>query len=280
MNTSKSLFIAIVTSLTLLLSSTAFSATSADENVMVTINGAALTKQEFQAFVKMRLNKQQQAKLSPKQIQALMVEFINRELIFQDAVKKKIDQQPQIMAEIENQRRNIVSTHSISQLLRSQPSDAEMKKIYKEKLSRPSNEYKARHILVKTEQEAKQIIAALNKGDNFEKLAKTKSLDSSAKDGGDLGWFKLNRMVRPFAMAVARLKPNNFTTTPVKTRFGWHIIKLEGLRETPPPAFEAVKPRIIQLIKNQRVAAHVATLRKQANIKVNSKKKAKISKSD
>ena len=95
----------------------------------------------------------------------------------------------------------------------------------------PRLEYHARHILVATEQFADKLVAELDKGAKFEDLAKRESMDSSKDNGGDLGWFTPDRMVKPFADAVVALKPGEFTHTPVQTQFGWHVIKLEETRD-------------------------------------------------
>ncbi|NIQ09966.1 MAG: peptidylprolyl isomerase, partial [Gammaproteobacteria bacterium] len=163
---------------------------------------------------------------------------------------------------------NIISSFHVNQLNSKIPSDKEIEKVYKEQLARPGKQYHAKHILVKTEKEAKAILAEISKGNSFEKLAKEKSIDSSGQKGGDLGWFNLGRMVRPFAAAVAQLQPGTTTPAPVQTRFGWHIIRLVETRDTPPPSLAQVKPRIIRMLQRQRISEYVAGLRKQAKIKL------------
>ena len=141
--------------------------------------------------------------------------------------------------------------------------ETEIKKVYKEKVAGANNqEFKARHILLKTEDEAKTVIAKLDTGTDFVELAKEKSTGPSAKSGGDLGWFAPGRMVPPFARAVAEMKKGNHSKTPVKTQFGWHVIKLEDSRKMESPKYDDVKKQIADSLNNQRVQEYVKKLRK------------------
>ena len=109
----------------------------------------------------------------------------------------------------------------------------------------PKEEFKASHILVKDEQQAKGVIAQLGKGAKFEELAKKLSTDEgSKKQGGDLSWFTPDKMVKPFSDAVAGLKKGEYTKTPVQTQFGWHVIRLDDTRPLAPPVYDAVKDRL------------------------------------
>ena len=148
------------------------------------------------------------------------------------------------------------------------PSESDMQAVYKRELAVPGREYKSRHILVKTEEQAKQIIAELDNGKNFAQLAMKHSIDASAKKGGELGWFSANQMVEPFTEATQKLTNGSYTHTPVKTRFGWHIIRLDGTREIPPPAFEDVKDQITAMINNRRISGYISSLRQKASVSV------------
>ncbi|HFQ14546.1 MAG TPA: peptidylprolyl isomerase, partial [Gammaproteobacteria bacterium] len=102
----------------------------------------------------------------------------------------------------------------------------------------------------------------------FEELAKKKSTGPSAKDGGDLGWFSPSQMVPPFSQAVAQLKKGQYTKKPVKTRFGYHVIKLEDSRKRTPPKFEDIKPQLRMVMQNQRIQEYISNLRKKAKIDI------------
>jgi peptidyl-prolyl cis-trans isomerase C len=144
-----------------------------------------------------------------------------------------------------------------------------MQEIYQSQIVAPaSNEYRARHILVDTMETAKTVIEELNKGANFEELAKTRSTGPSASQGGDLGWFSPNQMAKNFSDAVEKLKPGEYSKRPVKTRFGWHIIKLEQAREVEPPAFESVQEQILKVAQNKIINDYIESLRGAAKIEI------------
>ena len=238
------------------------------DTVIAEINGSKLTVADFEAYIKMRMSKDKNPqRLDKAQRQKLFDEYINRELLYQEAIKKGLDNNAQVNAEIENQRRNIVVGYTLQQLMRIPPNEHDMQAAYKE-IAVPSKEYKSRHILVKTEEQAKQIIAKLDNGENFTTLAKQHSIDASAKKGGELGWFSANQMVGPFSEATQKLVNGNYTHTPVKTRFGWHVIRLDGTREIPPPSYEDMKPRLQAMINNRRIANYIASLRQKASVSI------------
>jgi peptidyl-prolyl cis-trans isomerase C len=131
----------------------------------------------------------------------------------------------------------------------------------------PEPEVHARHILVATEAEAKSIIDQLNKGGDFEEIAKAKSTDKgSQQSGGDLGWFKKSDMVKEFADAAFNLKKDEMTETPVKTQFGYHVIKLEDRRQAPPPSFEELSDQLRDELARETVSGFLDQLRSTAKI--------------
>ncbi len=148
--------------------------------------------------------------------------------------------------------------------------DAEVKARYdKEIASLPKQEeIHAAHILVKTEDEAKQIIAQLDKGADFAALAKQHSQDSNKDDGGDLGWFGHGRMVPEFETAAFALKKGEYTKTPVKTQFGYHVIKLEDTRIAPPPPFEQVEDQVKQLVMRDKYVALIDAAKKTQTVDI------------
>ena len=144
-----------------------------------------------------------------------------------------------------------------------------LKKEYQEQIKNaPKEEYKARHILVKTEDEAKEIIKSLKDGADFEKLAKEKSIGPSGPNGGDLGWFTATTMVPEFADAVAKLKKGDITDQPVKTQFGWHVIKLEDTRKVDPPSFDSMKDKLRSIVANKSIQNYLSELHKKAKIEL------------
>ena len=133
----------------------------------------------------------------------------------------------------------------------------------------PQDEVHAKHILVKTEDEAKAIIAELDKGGDFATLASTKSEDSgSGKDGGDLGFFGRGRMVKPFEDAAFSLEPGQYTKTPVQSDFGWHVILVVEKRKSQPPTFQSQAQRIQQDLVRETFDKEIAALRANAKIEM------------
>lgn len=240
----------------------------AKEDAVAIVNGTAISKATFKTLedeIAVRAHGQK----FPKQ--QLLEELIQRELLVQDAQKKHLDQSPELKERVQMAERSLLSQADLQDYLKANPiTDAEIKTAYdKEVVAKMSGtEYKARHILVKTEDEAKKLIAELGKGAKFEDLAKKHSLDPSKEQGGDLGWFTEGQMVEPFSKAVAGLEKGKFTQVPVQTQFGWHVILREDSRAQTPPAFEAVKEQLRPLVQQQKVQTMLEGLRKQAKVEI------------
>ncbi|SON57338.1 putative peptidyl-prolyl cis-trans isomerase Cbf2 precursor [Hartmannibacter diazotrophicus] len=146
--------------------------------------------------------------------------------------------------------------------------DEEMKARYEKDLAgyTAPEEVHARHILVKTEDEAKDIIAQLDKGGDFAELAKEHSLDGSKANGGDLGFFTRGQMVPEFENAAFELEPGKYTETPVKSQFGYHIIKVEEKRQQPAPTFDEVKDQVRQVVAREKFAEIMKQLKAEATV--------------
>lgn len=202
-------------------------------------------------------------------------QLINNELLVQEAQKSGLDKQPEFLARQELRSRELLANMFLQDYIKKNPIDEAAIKAEYEKFKAVigDKEYKASHILVKTEQEAKDVIAQLAKGADFAKLAKEKSLDSSRDKGGDLGWFSPATMVRPFGDAVAKLQKGLYTTVPVQTQFGWHVIKLEDTRPAQPPAYDKVKDELRANLQKQQIAKLLADLKAKAKIVADGPKK-------
>jgi peptidyl-prolyl cis-trans isomerase C len=195
--------------------------------------------------------------------------LISREVIAQEAHKKGLDKSADFIAQLDMQRQDALVNAFVEDYLSHNPiSDDVLKKEYeKAKAQTGDKEYKARHILVKEEAEAKQIIAQLKKGADFEKIAADKSEDSGSKGrGGDLDWSPSNRYVPPFADALKKLKKGQLADAPVQSPFGWHVIRLDDERPFKSPSFEEVKPQIQQNLQRQALDKVVSELRAKAKI--------------
>ena len=195
--------------------------------------------------------------------------LISSELVIQEAQKQGLDKSADYQSKEDLMRRELlVNTYIESYIKKNPVSDAETKAEYdKLKQQMGDKEYSARHILVQTEQEAKDIIAQLGKGGDFAKIAKEKSKDPGSKDkGGDLGWFSPAGMVKPFADAVVGLQKGKITTAPVQSQFGWHVIKLEDSRAAQPPAYDKVKDGLQKQLQQQKLEKMLGELRSKAKI--------------
>ena len=207
---------------------------------------------------------------SPESSKALVDQLIMETLLLQEAAKQKLADDPQIKLQLEMMQDNLLAGSVVRKMLSENvPSEEAIKKEYDTAVAAmKGKEYKASHILVDSEAKAKEIIEELNKGAKFSELAKTKSSDSSAANGGDLGWFAPSMMVPPFAQAAAKLEKGKYTEQPVQTQFGWHVILLEDTRDATPPSLEELKPQIAQMLQSKVVNDYLEKLKSGAKIEV------------
>jgi peptidyl-prolyl cis-trans isomerase C len=206
---------------------------------------------------------------TPERQQAVREELINREVLVQAAQKRGLDKSPDTAAQMEMARQAVLVRALFDNEVKANPiTDADLQKQYEEfKKSMGENEYKVRHILVDKEDDAKAIIADLGKGGDFAKLAKEKSKDPGSKDnGGDLDWGPAARYVKPFADAVMSMKKGQLTSSPVKTDFGYHVIRLDDVRPLKVPGFDELKEQFRQRAQQQQIQKLVMELRSKAKV--------------
>ncbi|MFZ4538597.1 peptidylprolyl isomerase [Propionivibrio sp.] len=235
-------------------------------NAFVTVNGVAVSQSLANVF--MAEQKAQGAPDSPELKNAVREELIRRELLIQEAKKAGLDKKPEIAAQADAAKQALYVRAYIQDYVKKNPiSDAQLKAEYETIKARLGNtEYKARHILVLSEDDAKAIIANLKKGAKFEELAK-QSIDPGSKDnGGDLGWASAGNFVKPFSDALTSLSKGKYTEAPVKTEFGYHVILLEDSRPLTVPPFDEIKPRLLQQAQSQQINKMVDGLRAKAKI--------------
>jgi peptidyl-prolyl cis-trans isomerase C len=231
------------------------------------VNGVTIPQSRVELLVKNAMSQGQPD--SPELRSRVRDELITREVLLQEALKKGVDKNPEIAVQLEIQRQGVLINAFLQDYAKANPIPEEtLKKEYEAaKAQAGAKEYKARHILVKDEAEAKQIVAQLKKGANFDKIAADKSEDTGSKNrGGDLDWSPPNRYVKPFADALVKLKKGQLTDTPVQSSFGWHVIRLDDERPTKVPPFEEVKGNIQQQLQQQLVQKAIADLRAKAKI--------------
>src|SRR5471030_1438480 len=241
----------------LLLALCALAAAPAFAQTAVTVNGKAIPSSRIDQMVQQVVASGKQPD-SPQLREAAKKELINREVLVQEADKQGYGTHADVKAAIETARQGILISAMMNAYVK-----AEYDKV---KAANMGTEYHARHILVDNEAQAKDIIAKLKAGAKFEDLAK-QSKDGSASNGGDLGWMTPNKLVKPFADAMVALKPGQLTDTPVKTEFGYHVIKLEESRPVQVPPLEQVKGRIEEMLQQQKAADYRDELMKKAVIK-------------
>jgi len=233
---------------------------------VATVNGKAIPAAKVDQMVKQVVSQGQQPD-SPQLREMVKKELIGREVMIQEADKQGFGTKAEVKAAIENARQSIIINAMLADYVKKNPvKDTEIKAEYdKYKTAMGEKEYHSRHILVATEQEAKDIIAKLKAGGKFEELAKV-SKDGSANNGGDLGWMAPGKLVKPFADAMMALKNGEITQTPVKTEFGFHVIKLEESRATKLPTLDEVKGQVAEALQQRKIAAFRDELTKKAKI--------------
>ncbi|MDD2720203.1 MAG: peptidyl-prolyl cis-trans isomerase [Gallionella sp.] len=240
-------------------------AIAASQNAAV-VNGVAISQDRLEMNVKGAVL---QGKVDNAELRGeIRDELINREVILQAATKNGLDKNAEVMQQLEIAKQTVLVNAYINDFLKNNPiSEAQMQKAYETVKARLGDkEYNARHILVATEGEARDIIAKLDKKGKFEQLAKQSMDTGSAANGGSLGWAIPKNFVEPFANALLGLKKGEYTKTPVQTQFGWHVIKLDDTRPLKVPTYEELKPQLQQRLQQQAVQKAVADLRAAAKI--------------
>lgn len=256
----------------LLVSFASFNLQAAD---LATVNGKPIKQSLLEYIVK---NATDAGKPVDDNARANIIDkLITNEVIDQEAQKVGIDKQPEFLAKQDLALHELRINAYLEDFIKKNPIDdkALQAEYDKQKAEFKGKEYKASHILVKTEDEAKDIIQQLAKGSDFAGIAKDKSTDAGSKEsGGDLGWFSPEGMVKPFGDAVVKLGKGNYTPTPIQTEFGWHVIRLEDTRDTVPPTFDSVKDNLRKTLLGQQLDKLVNALKAKATIVNNTTAKA------
>lgn len=244
-------------------------AVSAGETV-ATVNGVAIGKNRVDMIVKQAAGSGQPD--TPEARKAIIDQMALQMVIAEDAIKKGLDKAPDVMERMEMVRQSVLANAWVQDYIKNNPvSDEALKAEYERlKAQMSGTEYKARHILVEKEADAKDIIAKLKKDVNsFGKLAKEKSMDPGSKaNGGDLGWFDARRMVPEFGEALGKLEKGKFTEEPVKSQFGYHVILLDDTKPIEVPAFDDVKPGLSQEMGQKNLKKQMDDMKAKAKIEI------------
>jgi peptidyl-prolyl cis-trans isomerase C len=235
---------------------------------VATVDGTALSRTEYDIYLKSLLRGRPATELTTEQKNQVLDEMINVQLLASQGLKDGVDKDPDVNAQLAVVRMRVLADAASAKYLKDkEPTDAELHSEYDSDIAAmDKTEYHARHILVADKDKADAVIKKLKGGAKFEDVAKAESTDSSKANGGDLGWFTLTRMAKPFGDAVKGLKKGEMTSAPVQTQFGWHVIKLEDTRETAPPPFDQVKQQVGNGVVQKKLQAYVEGLKKTAKI--------------
>jgi peptidyl-prolyl cis-trans isomerase C len=236
------------------------------QNVAI-VNGKAVPKTRLDSLA-LQVTKSGRP-VTPDMEAQLREEVIAREVFMQEAEKLGLSTSEDVKIQMELARQTILIRELFSDYQKKNPvTEEEMKAEYdKFAAANGGKEYKARHILVEKESEAKDIIASLKKGGKFDEIAKKKSKDpGSGAKGGDLDWANPSSYVPEFSEALGKLSKGQTTETPVKTQFGYHVIRVDDIRTAQLPSYEEVKPQIAQQMQQQKLAAFQEGLRKKAKV--------------
>jgi peptidyl-prolyl cis-trans isomerase C len=235
---------------------------------VATVDGTAISRTEFEIYLKSLLRGRPATELTTEQKNQVLDEMINMQLLAAQGLKDGVDKDPDVTAQLGVVRLRVLADAASAKYLKDkEPTDAELHSEYDSDVAAmDKTEYHARHILVADKDKADAVIKKIKGGAKFEDVAKAESTDSSKANGGDLGWFTLTRMAKPFGDAVKGLKKGEMTAAPVQTQFGWHVIKLEDTRETAAPPFEQVKQQVGTGVIQKKLQAYVESLKKTAKI--------------
>jgi peptidyl-prolyl cis-trans isomerase C len=266
MHTPSKLLVTLLAGAFLSLPAVSADATPTKAGAVATVNGTAIPQSTFDTFYAEQ--KGQGAPDSAELRSAVREELIRREVLLQEAKKSGLHKTPAVASQMEMARQAVLIRAYIQDYVRKHPiSDAQLKAEYEAvKTKMGGTEYKSRHILVETEDQAKAIVDNLKKGAKFDELAKQSKDPGSKENGGDLGWSAAGSYVPPFAEALKKLEKGKYTEAPVKTDFGWHVIQLEDTRPLEAPAFEAIKPQLSQRANQQQVEKMIEGLRTKAKV--------------
>lgn len=230
------------------------------------VNGKAIPKSRVEFMVRQRAA--QGAPNNEEGRRQVMDELINREVLAQEADKKGLARRADTQTQLDMARQQILIQALFAEHFKANPikEDAMRAEYNRARSTRGDKEYKARHILVEKESEAKDIIDQLKKGGKFEELAK-QSKDPGSKDrGGDLDWNPPATFVKTFSDALVKLDKGKVTEAPVQTQFGWHVIRLDDVRNTQFPPYDEVKPQITRMLQEQEIQKYVKELRGKAKV--------------
>ena len=235
-------------------------------NTVAVVNGKPVSERLFEAYLKQR----EDALSAGATRQRILDEMINFELVIQDALNNDLDKKPDVVTELELQRRNILATAAFREHVRKNPfTEEDMRKDYESRMADLTmTEFKLRHILTEDENGAQQVLAKLDKGADFVDVAKEYSTGPSASEGGDLGWQAEPDVLPEFRDNLNDLKKGEYAREAIQTRYGWHVLYLEDRRDNPPPTFAEVKEQVREILQRRQIEEYIVELRRNAEVDI------------
>ena len=233
-----------------------------DDQIAATVNGTVISKDLIDQFKLIKNTPDAPA-------DQILEELIATELLYQAALDSGILEDATVQAQLKFQRSDLlVRAFMRNKFGAISFTDEQLIAAYDEQFGGLSLEYKGRHILLKSKDEAEAVIAALRHGSDFIELAKTRSTGPSGPNGGDLGWFQTSSMVPAFAEAVKLMNKGDISTTPVQTNFGWHVIRIDDTRELDKPSFEEMRGQVQQQLIRAAINDYIASMRSSAEVEI------------
>lgn len=234
---------------------------------IATVNGSPITRDMYEFYIK-GITGKTSADLSPQQRAAALDNLIRGKVTGEQALKDGLEKTGDTSNLLALTRLNVLEQAESDKYLKDrQPTDQELHAEYETQIgAMPKLEYHARNIVVATDSFAQKIIERLEKGEKFEDIAKKDSMDPGAKtNGGDMGWFTAERMPPEFSPILA-LHPGDYTHKPIQTQYGWHVVQLVDTRPLTPPAFDQVKPRLVQMVQAKKFRTYQDELVRAAKV--------------
>jgi peptidyl-prolyl cis-trans isomerase C len=244
---------------------------AATADAVAVVDGKAIPRSAYDDYLKSLLRGKPATDVTPEEKGQVLDQMINMQLLATQATKDGVDKDADVVARLDLLRTQVLAEAAAQKYIKGiVPTDQDLHSEYDTYVATlDKNEYHAEHILVaaKDKELAEQITKKLKAGAKFEDLAKASSIDPGSKtQGGDLGWFTLAHMVKPFADAVKGLKKGETTVEPVQTQYGWHVIRLIDVRDTVPPSFDQLKPQLTNAFVQKKFQAYIDSLKKTAKI--------------
>ena len=234
---------------------------------LVTVNGKVITPELYAAFRRTAQASRPAGESQAESQLAILNQLVNFILLSQDAERRALDRKPLVAARVDVARARVLASAAIADYLsRVQIPETVLKKAYAERFKgTPLTEYRVRHILRKSRDEAADVIRRLQQGEAFTTLMQNHAADG---EGGELGWMSPGQMEPAIERAVAALQPGEYTAEPVQTDYGWHVVQLEEKRQIPQPSYGEMRASLLQEAQQARLSDYIRTLRSQADLEV------------